>query len=89
MNKNSETYLQPLNEQKKKFSNQTLFERREREQLELFSKPLPKKDKLSKIKPKEIDTRNNFYITEKPYQTTELNKFSKTGFFSLQDNVNY
>ena len=79
MNKNSDTYLQPLNAQKKKFCNQTLFERREREQLELLNKPLPKKDKLSKIKPKELDTRNNLYITEKPYQTTEIDKFSKTG----------
>ena len=50
MNKNSDTYLQPLNAQKKKFCNQTLFERREREQLELVNKPLPKKDKLSKLK---------------------------------------
>ena len=78
MSKVTENILQPINKQKQKWSNIVLFGRREKEQIEAMSNTsFQKKGKLNRPnKPKTLDKINTFYLTERPFQTTETEKLS-------------
>ena len=74
MNNNKETHLQPI--RKQKFTNIALFERGERENLALLSKPPQNTIQLSKVKIRQSKGLGSFYITEKQFQKTETDKMS-------------